>query len=108
MYIDLVGDFDVQDAFALKDASTKLMRRIEGNTTRKVDLLINNSVCKKPTSEARKIFAKMTEDESVGKIAIYGYNPVVRVIASFVIGFSKNKNIKIFNSKESSLAWLKE
>jgi hypothetical protein len=104
MYVELAGEYNEQNAFALRDAYMKLLRTIEG----KVNILVDNHVSTKPSPEARKIFAKLTEHEQCGKVAVTGLNPVARVIASFVIGVSKNKNMKTFKTKEEALAWLKE
>jgi hypothetical protein len=103
MYVELSGEYNEQNAFALRDAYMELLGTIEG----KVNILVDNRVSIKPSLESRKIFTKLTEHERCGKIAVCGFNPVARVIASFIIGFSK-KDINFFNSKEEALVWLKE
>jgi len=108
LYIEIAGEYNEQNALAIRDAFLEMLGMAKKNDEGKIKILVNSNAAKKPTPEARKMFSKLMEDESVGKIAIYGSNPVIRVIASFVIGFSKNKNIKIFNSKEDALAWFKE
>ena len=103
MYVELAGEYEVEDALTLRDAYLKLLRTVEG----KVNILVDNSKSGKPSQEARKIFAEMIEHDQCGKIAVYRLNPVARVIASFVLGSSK-KNTHIFKTKEEALAWLKE
>ncbi len=104
MYVEIAGKQDVEEAVAMRDAYLKLVDKVDG----KVKIFVNNSEAKQPTNEARKIFSELTSHEQCGKVAVLGLNPVARVIASFVLGVSKNKNMKIFKTKEEALAWLEE
>ena len=104
MYVELVGEYDLHSALALRDAYLKLLNNVNG----KVNIFVDNSRSGKPSQEARKIFAELIKHEQCEKIAVFGLNPVARVIASFVLGSSKNKNTKIFKTKEEALAWVKE
>ena len=63
----------------------------------------------KVSSEARRIFRELTEDDEIGggKGAIFGLHPVARVIASFFIG-SHNKNQRFFKAREEAMVWLGE
>jgi len=60
------------------------------------------------SSGARKIGKETFEDEKVGKVAFVGLHPVARVIASFVMGVTRKKDMRFFKTKEEALAWLKE
>ena len=51
---------------------------------------------------------KNFEGEGIGKVALVGMNPVVRVIASFIIGTTKKEGFRFFKSNDEALAWLKE
>ena len=102
MYVELVGEYDLHSALALRDAFLKLLSIVEG----KINIFVDNSRSGKPSQEARKIFTEMIRHEKCGKIAVFGLNPVTRVIASFVLGNSKSTHI--FKAKEEALAWLKE
>jgi len=102
MYVETAGNYDLKEAFELRDAFLKLLHVVGG----RVNVIVDNSRGEKPTQEARKVFAEMMEHERCGKIAVFGLNPVARVIASFVLGNSKNTHI--FKTKEEALAWLKE
>ena len=104
MYVELVGEYDLHGALALRDAYLKLLNNVNG----KVNIFVDNSRSGKPSQEARKIFAEMTEHEQCGKIAVFGLNPVTRVIASFVLGGGKKKDTQIFKTKDEALKWLKE
>jgi len=102
MYVELVGEYNMQNALALRDAYLKLLENVEG----KVNILVDNSKSGKPSKEARKIFTELIGHEQCGKIAVFGLNPVARVIASFVLGSSKNTHI--FKTKDEAFSWLKE
>jgi hypothetical protein len=102
LYVQLAGDYELEDALALRNAYLKLLNNVD----RKVNILVDNSSSGKPSQEARKIFSEMIEHEKCGKIAVYGLNPVARVIASFVLGSSKKKNTHIFKDKEEAIIWL--
>ena len=104
MYVEIAGEHDKQIALEMKDAFLKLLGMSEG----KVDIFADNSRAGKPSVEAREMFRVLSENEQCGKVAIFGQNPVARVISSFVIGLSKNKDMRIFKSKDEALLWLKE
>jgi hypothetical protein len=104
MYIETSGDYDLKVVSELRDAFLKLLSFAEG----KADIIVDINRSGKSAQNARKAFAELMEDERCRKIAIFGMNPVARVIASFILGSSKNKNTKIFKTKEESLAWVKE
>jgi hypothetical protein len=104
MYVEISGEHDKQIALEMKDAYLKLLSMSEG----KVNIFADNSKSKRPSVEARKIFRVLTEHEKSGKIAVFGQNPVARVISTFIVGLSKNKDVHIFKSKDEALLWLKE
>jgi hypothetical protein len=104
MYIETSGNYDEKVVAELRDAFLKLISFAEG----KVDIIVDSNRGGKTAQNARKVFAELMEHERCRKIAIFGMNPVARVIASFILGASKNKNTKIFKTKEEALAWMKE
>jgi hypothetical protein len=104
IYIDVVGEQDEKTALAMKEAVERLISGIEG----KLDVLADNSRAGKATPEARRIFRELLEMKNFGKVAICGGNPVARVLASFVIGISRKKDVRFFRSREKALAWLKK
>ena len=108
MYVELVGEYvgeyDLHETLALKNAFLELLGLAEG----KVNILVNNSSSKKPSKEGRKVLAEMIDDKRCGKIAVLGLNPISRLIASFVLGGAKNKDVNIFKTKDDALMWLKE
>ncbi|OGF46200.1 MAG: hypothetical protein A2536_05190 [Candidatus Firestonebacteria bacterium RIFOXYD2_FULL_39_29] len=74
----------------------------------KINFIVDLAMAGKEASEARKIFKEISENNKVEKISMIGLHPVARVLASFIMGISRNKNMRIFKTKEEALAWLKE
>ena len=105
LYTTIVGEVDENTAIAIREAQLKFMNVVEG----KVDLLIDANKAGQPSSRARKIIQEgVLKYEKTGKVALFGANPVARVIASFVMGVTRKKDIRFFKTKEEALAWLKE
>ena len=103
-YFVLVGEHDENIAIACGEAFLKLINMVEGKGKALGD--INKTG--KQSLEARKIWKKISENEKVGKLALIGMHPVARVLASFIIGTTKKKDMRFFKTKEEALAWLKE
>ena len=104
LYISDVGKIDEKIAILCKNAAFKLSSMVEG----KVNVFIDINQSGKQSSETRKVWKEFSEHEKFGKIALFGMHPVARVIASFVMGATKKKNMRFFKTKEEALAWLKE
>lgn len=104
--IKAVGALDENITNEWKNIDLELVDRfgIEEN----VHVLIDLNDAGKPSSEARSILRELSEQNKNVKTAFFGMHPVARVIASFFIGVSKNKNMKFFKSKEEAVQWLKE
>ena len=99
-----VGESDEKKAIAVKEADVKLMNMVKG----KMNILVDLNQFGKASPESRKIFKEISEYEKTGKVAIFGTHPVARVLASFVMGITKKKDIRFFKTKEKAYAWLKE
>ena len=104
LHITNVGPLDTEQAAAVREALTKLKSMFKG----KVDVLVDLNKAGQASSKAREIFKGMSEDENVGRIAIFGVHPVAKVLASFFMEVSKNRNMRFFKTKEEALEWLKE
>ena len=100
----IVGEQDVEKAKSFNKATLHLMEKVEG----KVHVLTDNNRAGKTSPEARKEFQEFIEHKKYGKLAIFGVNPVARLLANFFIGFSKKKDIRYFKSKKEALSWLLE
>ena len=104
IYVTIVGELNEKNTIAMRNIFYSLLSKVDG----KVKVFADNNRSKKPTAEARKIFKEMTEHEKVGKIAILGLHPVARMLAAFITGLSRNKDIQVFKTKKEALAWLKK
>jgi len=104
LYETVVGTQDRKMAIALKEVTDKLKNMVEG----RVNVLIDLNQARKPSPEARKVGKEAFEDEKIGKVAFFGLHPVARVIASFVMGVTRKKDMRFFKTKQAALAWLRE
>lgn len=99
-----VGVMDDKKAMAIKEAYLNVLDIAKG----KIYILVDLNKAKKPSAKARKILNEINENERVDKVAHFGMHPVARVMASFLMGFSKKKEIRFFKTKEQALKWLKK
>ena len=99
-----VGEIDDQKAMAIKKAYLKILAVVKG----KINILVDLNKAKKPSVEARKILNEINESKRVDKVAHFGMHPVARVLASFLMGVSKKKDLGFFKTKEEALKWLKK
>jgi len=103
LFVQGVGDIDDEMALEIKDTANKFLDMVDG----KLNILMDMDKAGKPSPKARKSYMELSEDERIGKVALYGIHPVAKVLASFVIGVTKKKEVRFFSSKEEALAWLK-
>lgn len=103
VYITACGEIDKKMAIVIKKEALKDLNVVEG----KVNILIDLNKGGKPSPEARSVFVELYNHEKAGKVAFFGLHPVARVIAFFVMGISKNEDMRFFKAKEEALAWLK-
>lgn len=104
LYVTIIGETDEKIAVEINEAYLNLLTKHEG----KMDVFIDLNKAGKGSSEARKIWKKMTENVRTGRVAFFGLHPVARVLASFTMGVSKNKDMGFFKTKEEALTWLRE
>lgn len=74
----------------------------------KINYLVDLNKSGRNSPEARAAWKRACEDENVIKVAVFGLNPVARVLASFVMGVTKKKDIRFFIIKENALNWIIE
>jgi hypothetical protein len=101
LYIISKGDADISIASEVRKLINEF---IKGRT--KINYFIDLNEAGKYTSEARKIWRQLGENEKVKKIALLGIHPVARVVASFYMKVSGNKKSKFFSNKEEAFKWL--
>ena len=104
LYVTLVGEQDEKTPIVLKEAIDKTKNIVEG----RVNVLIDLNKAGRPSSRGRKAGQEVLEDERIGKVAFCGLHPVARVIASFIMGVTRKKDMRFFKTEKEALAWLKE
>jgi len=103
LFIEVIGEQTDDHARAIRQNFQHLFSLFPGKVKQLVDL--NKSG--KSSSAARELFKMLNDPKYTDKVAIMGMHPVARVLASFVIGTGKKKNVRIFSGREEALAWLK-
>ena len=103
IYETVVGEVDEKIAIAMEEASIKFRKMTE----EKLDVLVDLNKAGKPTLKARQIARRRLDNERVGRVAIFGMNPVAKVVASFIMGVTKKKNMRFFKTKEEARTWIK-
>lgn len=104
MHITAVGDVDEKIALETQEALF-YFRKLNGGRTNGV--LIDLTRAGKSSPEARRIWRSLSESENPEPTAFCGAHPVARILASFMITFSSNKNLRFFKKYEDALAWIK-
>ena len=104
LYENIVGKQDEKTVIAGLEFHNKFKNMVEG----KMKMLVDINKAGQVSSGARKIGEETFEDEKVGKVALCGLHPVARVIASFVIGITRKKDLRFFKTREEALGWLKK
>ncbi len=104
LYVTVLEEVDEKTSTMMRESSDKFATMVGG----KLNLLVDLNKAGMPSRGARKEGQKAFEGERIGKVAFFGLHPVARVIASFVIGVTKKRDIRFFKTKEEALAWLKE
>lgn len=100
--VTAIGSATLEDALAIKEATSKLLAEAE----KSVVVLADVNKAGKSSPEARIIWKELSEDKRYYKIALVGLSMVSRMAASFAVALSNNKNIKFFSSAEEALMWL--
>jgi hypothetical protein len=101
LHIIATGEQTTELALLQKEISYKLIELAQG----KINFLIDLNNAGKNSPEAREIWNQLGEDERTNKVAIFGLNPVARVLANFVIGTSKNNKQRFFKTQEEAMTW---
>jgi len=104
IYITVIGEQNGEIAIAFKETLLKFVNMAGGRTSVLVDLNKGG----KTSPEARKIWSELTTREEFSKTALFGLHPVAKVLASFVMGVTRKKDMRFFESREKALAWLKQ
>jgi hypothetical protein len=98
-----VGNIDEKSAKDIVQATFHLAKNVD-----KISILIDLNNSGQPSTEARKSFLQTTNNPKINKVALWGLHPVARVLASFVLGISKNENMRFFKTEEAALKWIRD
>lgn len=82
----------------------KLAQKVPGKTKVIVDFRKASS----PTAKTRKIVIDTVKSGLFEKVAIWGTSVFIRTIAKFIISGAGVDFIKLFDSEEEALKWLKQ
>lgn len=102
VHIVAVGEQTDEMANLQKELLLRLVTLVPG----KMNILVDLNKSGKNSPYAREMWNKMDAHEKINKVAVFGMTPVSRVIASFVLSFSKNSNQRFFKTKEEAMIWL--
>jgi len=101
VHVIAIGDNDEETALRIRCLALEIQEKF-GSLNAMIDL----NKAGKSTPEARKVWKELTELGNV-KVAFVGLHPVARVLASFTMVVSGNKNTRFFSSQDEALSWLK-
>lgn len=104
IHVTAVGEQTEEMASLTKELHLKLFNLVDGE----INFLIDVNRCGKNSRQARLTWNELSENDKTNKVAVFGLNPVARLIASFVIGFSSKKNQLFFATEEEARAWIAE
>ena len=99
------GDFDQADV----EAYMADFQPIVESATDTIHFLVDVSQVGKASAGARRIFGEMFSDPHplTGRSALVGASRYIRVVAGFVMRVTGAKNMRIFESEDEAVAWLK-
>lgn len=102
---DLSGEYILE----LMKEAIEVIRKFSGKA--KLLAKFSKPVLKVGSSKERKKMVKLIEDAykdpGFDKLAICGVNTLLKIVSFFVVKATKIENIRIFESKEEALKWLK-
>ena len=98
LYGTVGGEVDDEVGIALVETINKLKKIVEG----KMDVLIDANRASKPSQKTKERIRKNFEGEGIGKVAIFGMNPVVRVYSIFCYGYHEKGRFSFFQVKGRS------
>jgi hypothetical protein len=101
-YVTLNGDVGDEMGIEIDRMINGLADAVDGE----IDLLIDLNRAGKTSSKSRQLFKAFSETGKCRKVALFGMHPVAMVIASFVMGISRNRHMKFFKKREEAMEWL--
>ena len=109
--IQVAKEITAEESYVLIDVAERFLRNFQG----KGKVLIHVFPYKGPFVATFKFRRTVSErikgimkDPGFKKVAICGITTVIKIVSSFIITASGVKNIRIFETKEEALKWLKK
>ena len=102
--LTISGEVDEKIEIGINEACLELLNMVEG----RVNTLIDLNKAGKTSPGARKRQVEISEHEKTGKLALFGLHPVARVVAAFLMGISRKKDMRFFKTREEAISWFKE
>lgn len=72
-----------------------------------LNLITNAHRTEKYSSAARKVYSQFNHDHRIGKSAVIGADRTTRVLMHIVLRASNRENIKLFDTEEDAIKWIK-
>ena len=111
IYVEIADkDISGENVFKVIEDTVKIVREFSG----KAKILANfvNPVFKVGDSRFRKkivdVMIEMYKNPGFEKVAICGVSTLLRVASLFIVKTTKLTNMKVFETKEQALKWLKK
>ncbi len=100
-----IGDFSKEEVEAyLKE----VMPFLEAAQPKPLCVLVDHRQAGKIRSAARKALREVARKNKGGKVALLGASPYIRVLVSFMQKATGGESIRICDSEEEALVWLRE
>ena len=105
--LDLIGDFDAQDAMEYPSELAPFLEQAHA-MGKKLHIYTDTTHFGKLSVEGRRVFSDANKDSRQGKVAATGVNRLLGMMARFIMVASGRNNIQFFSSEDEALQWLKE
>ena len=108
LWVEFVGDVSEKE---MEDYIAEYTQYLEKATPEQpLHFLVDSSKVGKLSSGARKALVQgfRVSDPRIGNTAMFGANRYARVLTSFILKAVGRNDIRMFDSAEDALAWLKE
>ena len=108
VHVRMIRDLTSENIKNLIEEGRELVKRLSGKPKVIIDIASGlSSIPFQLRKEIGGYVKELVENPGFKKVAISG-GIIARTIASFIIAASGEKNIKVFETKEEALKWLKK
>ena len=100
-----IGGMDEEDTKAFREEFDPILK--SATEAEPLRILVDGSRSGKYTSAARRIFVELQRSPLIGDVALVGASRYSRVLAGFVLKATGRDNVRLFESEEEALGWLR-